>query len=274
MLLRPDTFKAYFCISVPCYDKCPRVNPAHTETPLEAAKRNYKFGEADSVYWYLLFHNNLYTDIHGFPPESDYETDLAVTFRKTFQNWANLSEDDVSEPPVGGLPVKRNAGKQTGSPSLGGHLARKGLPKALAPFTTEEDERYWIQQYSNSGFRGPLNLYRNVDANFHLFEQHLGKKIEQPVFFVGGGADSIISTSRWEGWISPASEGGDMGKPGPWEAEMRKVAPNLLDCRVIEGGCHWLTIEKAAEVNEHLGRFLASGAVREAIAGGAHCSRL
>ena len=143
-------------------------------------------------------------------------------------------------------------------------MDRKALPRRRAPWLTAADEAHWVAQYGASGFRGPINLYRNVRRNFEVFadpERGLGgKMLQQPISFIAGSLDGIIGGDNWCGWMLP--EGDWRG----WEAAMREVAVNLMDCTLVEGAGHWLAVERPAEVNAALRRFLASAQVRAAVA--------
>ena len=37
-----------------------------------------------------------------------------------------------------------------------------GLPERWPPWLTQEDLAYYVEQFRRSGFRGPLNWYRNI----------------------------------------------------------------------------------------------------------------
>ena len=54
-------------------------------------------------------------------------------------------------------------------------------------FVNADDKAYWVGQFSHSGFKHPVDYYRNVDANWRDFAADpsmLGRKIEQPTSFI------------------------------------------------------------------------------------------
>jgi hypothetical protein len=59
-------------------------------------------------------------------------------------------------------------------------------PDSLPPWVTQADLDYYVAQYEMSGFRGPLNWYRNIDRNAGLTAQLASAKIEQPSLFIAG----------------------------------------------------------------------------------------
>ena len=57
-------------------------------------------------------------------------------------------------------------------------------PPSLPSWLTAEDLDYYVAQYEQSGFRGPINWYRNIDLNIAITPQLEHAKIEQPAFFI------------------------------------------------------------------------------------------
>ena len=49
-----------------------------------------------------------------------------------------------------------------------------------------------MAQYQQSGFRGPINWYRNIDRNIALTPQLETARIEQPSFFIAGTRDPVL----------------------------------------------------------------------------------
>src|SRR5262249_39661886 len=66
-------------------------------------------------------------------------------------------------------------------------------PQHLPAWLTQEDLDYYVAQYQQSGFRGPLNWYRNINRNIELTPQLEAAKIEQPSFFIAGKKDPVLS---------------------------------------------------------------------------------
>ena len=63
------------------------------------------------------------------------------------------------------------------------------LPDWLSP----EDLAVYVAAYRHSGFRGGLNWYRNIDRNWELLAPWQDAAIRQPVLFIAGSEDGVIS---------------------------------------------------------------------------------
>jgi pimeloyl-ACP methyl ester carboxylesterase len=46
-------------------------------------------------------------------------------------------------------------------------------------------------ELEQSGFRGPLNCYRNNDRDFAFLRGFEGRRIEQPTLYIGGERDTV-----------------------------------------------------------------------------------
>jgi pimeloyl-ACP methyl ester carboxylesterase len=114
-------------------------------------------------------------------------------------------------------------------------------PPALPPWLTAEDLDYYAAQFEKSGFRGPLNWYRNLDRNIEITPQLEHAKIEQPAFFIAGERDPVLSYGA-----------------GGLLAAMDSYVPKLQGKVVIEGAGHWVQVERPAETNVALLGFLKS----------------
>jgi pimeloyl-ACP methyl ester carboxylesterase len=112
-------------------------------------------------------------------------------------------------------------------------------PERLPSWLTEEDLDYYVAQFEQSGFRGPLNWYRNIDRNIELTPQLEAAKIEQPSLFIAGKRDPVLSF------------GG-----GSWVDQMDKRVTDMRGKVFIEEAGHWVQMERPAEVNEALLGFL------------------
>lgn len=109
----------------------------------------------------------------------------------------------------------------------------------MPSWLTTEDLDYYVEQYQKSGFRGPINWYRNIDRNAEITPQLEDAKIEQPAFFIAGKKDLVLSFG-----------GGTM------IAEMDKRVPDLRGKVIVEGAGHWVQAERPGPVNEALIPFL------------------
>ena len=127
----------------------------------------------------------------------------------------------------------------TQKPSTAGFLDGLPDPDPLPPWLTTEDLDYYEEQYKMSGFRGPINWYRNIDRNIEITPQLAEAKIEQPSFFIAGKKDLVLSFA-----------GGEMLDL------MSNFVSDMRGKVLIDGAGHWVQMEKPAEVNEALLGFL------------------
>ena len=122
-----------------------------------------------------------------------------------------------------------------------------GNPRADLPlpdWLSEADLAHFTEAYRQSGFRGGLNWYRNIDRNWELTAPWQGAQIHQPSLFIAGSKDSVIT-----GLIGAKRVG-----------DMERVLPGLRQKLIIDGAGHWIQQERAAEVNAALVAFLKATA--------------
>uniref|UniRef100_A0A5F8HJ86 Epoxide hydrolase 2 n=1 Tax=Monodelphis domestica TaxID=13616 RepID=A0A5F8HJ86_MONDO len=109
------------------------------------------------------------------------------------------------------------------------------LKKIENPFLswmlTEEDINYYVQQYKKSGFRGPLNWYRNHDANWRWSCMATKRKILVPALMVIAENDVVLSPKLSE--------------------NMEKWIPHLKRAYIKNCG-HWTQLERPRELNQIL----------------------
>jgi pimeloyl-ACP methyl ester carboxylesterase len=115
------------------------------------------------------------------------------------------------------------------------------VPETLPAWLTEADIDYYTAEFVQSGLRGPLNRYRNHEADFAWLSPLAGRKLEQPALFIGGTRD-------------PAST--LFGQVSDPVALMRHFAPNV-EGHMLEGCGHWTQQERPTEVNRLLLDWLA-----------------
>ncbi|MFN6121999.1 MAG: alpha/beta fold hydrolase, partial [Actinomycetes bacterium] len=117
---------------------------------------------------------------------------------------------------------------------------RFSFPDTLPAWLTEDDLDVYTSEFEHSGFRGPLNRYRNVDRDWEDLAAVRGARIDVPALFVGGDRDGPTV------WGAPAI------------AAFGTTLPKLHRSIVLEGCGHWTQQERPAEVNEALLDFLRS----------------
>ena len=131
---------------------------------------------------------------------------------------------------------------------LDGMLEHSQLPKWL----NQEDLTYYVNQFKNSGMRGPLNRYRCIDIDWEELRFLSDKKIEKPACFITGELDPV-NFMILEGLRNLKSD-----KPDN-ELFSEHLYKNYSDLRVLEiiKECgHWTQQEKPKEVNKILLDFL------------------
>ena len=126
------------------------------------------------------------------------------------------------------------------NPTGPGFLDRLVDPKQLPSWLTEADLDYFAGQFQGSGFRGPLNRYRNSERDFEQLAAFDGKPLAQPMVFLAGSLEPILR-------FYP---GVDM------VGLMRQRCADVRLVRLFEGAGHWLQQERPAEVNAALLQFL------------------
>jgi pimeloyl-ACP methyl ester carboxylesterase len=110
----------------------------------------------------------------------------------------------------------------------------EGLPDPQpVPWLSEADLDYYQAEFRASGFRGPLNRYRNHETDHQFLKAWAGKRIEQPCLFIGGSRDP--ATTLFGAVADPV-------------AMMRMFAPRV-EGHVLEGCGHWTQQERPQEVN-------------------------
>jgi len=127
--------------------------------------------------------------------------------------------------------------KAHGKPLLEG-MREPNMPR---PWFSFDDLDYYASQFAGSGFRGPLNRYRNFHRDSDFLKAGGKSEIHQPALFITGTHDPVCR----------------MYPSGPIEAMM----PYLRDLRnavVLENCGHWTQQERPDEVNALLLEWLKS----------------
>ena len=115
-------------------------------------------------------------------------------------------------------------------------LDRLPDPDPFPAWLTAADLDYFVGEFEASGFRGPINRYRNHDADFIYLQAFDGRRIRQPALFIGGERDLVLSMFGRRDFL-PA---------------MKDQIPDLRGADVLAGCGHWTQQERPAEVNERL----------------------
>jgi pimeloyl-ACP methyl ester carboxylesterase len=94
----------------------------------------------------------------------------------------------------------------------------------------------------NSGFRNPLNYYRNIDRNWELLAPWAGAVIRQPALFIAGKEDHVIRGPTGEKQLK----------------ELPSTVPGLKGIVLLDGAGHYIQQERPNEVTTALLDFLRS----------------
>jgi len=203
-LLHPKRVRVVVGMSVP-----------YTRWRAGTMTRQENFGDN---FWYIVY----------FQQPGLAEAELEADLRRSLRTIYFTASGDL---PAGMLPTRK--------PATAKYLDGMTDPERFPSWLTEEDLDYYVEQYQQSGFRGPLNWYRNIDRNIEITPQLENAKIEQPSFFIAGKKDPVLSFGGG-GWLSQMDN---------WVSDMRGKV-------FIEGAGHWVQMERPAEVNEALLGFL------------------
>jgi pimeloyl-ACP methyl ester carboxylesterase len=115
-------------------------------------------------------------------------------------------------------------------------LERLPDPDPFPAWLSPADLDYYVGEFEASGFRGPINRYRNHDADFIWLQGFSGRRIRQPALFIGGARDLVLSMMGRRDIV----------------AAMRHELPDLRGADILPGCGHWTQQERPAEVNQRL----------------------
>lgn len=204
-LHHPDKVTAVGVLSVP-------FSPRAERPPLQTMQAVFK----DRFFYQLYFQNE------GIA-ERELEADVKTALTK-FYHMAS-GEMDLSTL----TPDK---------PADADLLSDLPIPDRLGAWISEQDLAFYVNEFTRSGFRGPLNYYRNHNLTWQLTEG-APTTIEQPALFVAGDKDGVIAMA------------------GDALQNLPKSVKNLRINTLIPGIGHWTQQEAPEAVNAHLLTFLA-----------------
>jgi pimeloyl-ACP methyl ester carboxylesterase len=210
--MQPDRFRGVVALSVPMMRQSP-------------APPTRIFPQSDEALLYALYFQE-----PGIA-EAEFEKDTRRTLRKILFA-------------ASGEAGPRNAGDGTPNP-FGMVSRRDGLlsplpePRKMPAWLTEADLDVYVTAFMNSGFRGGLNYYRNLDRNWELQASLAGTKVEVPALFIVGERDTGLSI------------------PGMHEIikAMPMLVPKIGEPIVVPGGGHWLPQERPDQVSAAIVNF-------------------
>lgn len=166
-----------------------------------------------------LFFYQVYFQEEGIA-EVELEADPAETIRKFY--YANSGDA-----PEGSWPADKKHGDSL--------LHRLPEPPMPLPWLTTEDVAYYASQFAASGFRGPLNRYRNHHRDHALLRAVEDSQIKQPALFIGGDKDLVLKMF-----------------PGDVVKDMQPNFADLRDVHILSECGHWTQQERPGEVSRLL----------------------
>ena len=208
--LRPDRFRAVVALSVPFRPRGP-VRPTSVMPQT-----------ADAQFYQLYFQE-------PGVAEAELERDPRATVR-------NMLYGGSGE---GAAAIRAAAASSGASPNLGmvpkggGFLRGSGAPATLPAWLSEADIDFYAGEFKRSGFRGPLNYYRNIDRNWELTAAFADVKVTVPALYIAGDHDMVIAA------------------PGTAEllANLKQFVPALRNIQMLSGCGHWTQQERPSEVS-------------------------
>ncbi|MBX9708335.1 MAG: alpha/beta hydrolase [Caulobacteraceae bacterium] len=210
-LIRPDVFTAVAGLSVPFQ---PRRAGGPPTSAMAALSKRLGRGE--------LYMNQFQApDAHRI-----FETDIAGGLRKGFYSYDGATPDE----------------RQSTGFLAPGHDFLSEVPDdaTLPPWMSEAHFAEYVEAFTASGFKGPIDWYRCLDLNWSLTAFLQGKRITQPSMFMVGERDPVRHYA------------------GQHEAGLKDWLTDLRSQTVLPGAGHWLQQERPNEVNTALVAFLRS----------------
>lgn len=208
-LTRPDLFRAVFGLSVPLQPRRPKGPPTAAMAALSK-----RAGVGD-----LYIARFQAKDAH-----LEFDSDPATALRKMFYAYDGATPDG-----------RQSTGFMPDGVSLAASIADDAT---LPPWMSETHFAEYVEAFTAGGFKGPLDWYRNLDANWAATAFLQDARIRVPAAFVVGERDPVRHYA------------------GAAEAGLKDWAPDLRLQQVIPGAGHWIQQERPAEVNRLLLEFL------------------
>jgi pimeloyl-ACP methyl ester carboxylesterase len=215
-LMRPDVFRAVAAMSVPFPGLVPALPEGMTMNDI------MKMMAGEGRDYYRLF----------FQEPGVAEADLEADVRRSVLGFMySISGDIIAD----GIHESGWDGHFPMGQTLSQQLV---VPEELPSWLSSADLDFYVQELTQSGFRGGLNWYRNIDALPGCTAPFVGRTIDQPALYLGGELDMIAGNTP------DALEG------------MKAMVPGLRKLVIYPGAGHWIQQERPAEVTTELVAFL------------------
>ena len=204
-LIRPDRVRAVAGLSVP-YVGVPR------------ASMSLMIDEVFTKHGRFFYQ-------HYFQAEGVAEAEMEADVRGALRKFYYAISGDA---PDGAWPKDKVVGNSL--------LHRLPDPEPFPAWLTPADLDYFVAEFEGSGFRGPINRYRNHDRDFDYLKQFQGRTIDQPSLFIGGERDLVLTMFGRTDFVPL----------------MKTQLTDLRGHDILPGCGHWTQQEKPEAVNERL----------------------
>lgn len=207
-VLHPSKVRAVAGLSVPYFDRPP--------APLNQI---FKAMYTDQgKFFYMAYFQN-----EGVA-EAEFEADVRGSLRRLY--FASSANSDGRW---------GNLHKPADEPML------KGLddPKQFPAWLSDADIDYFVGEFEKSGFRGPINRYRNFERDWAMMGGVEDRRIHQPSLFVAGAQDMVLKMFG-DGDIAAMTD------------RMKEMMPKLQGVHLIQNCGHWTQQETPAETTRIL----------------------
>jgi pimeloyl-ACP methyl ester carboxylesterase len=216
--LRPDRFRAVAALSVP-------YRPRGEARPTSVMPRT-----ADAQFYQLYFQE-------PGVAEAEFERDPRATVLAMLYGASGDGAAALRAAAAASGGVAPNIGMV---PKDGGFLRGAGAPAVLPAWLSEADIDFYGSEFKRSGFRGPLNYYRNVDRNWELMAAFAGAPVTVPALYVAGDRDMVVAFPGTDQLL----------------ANLKHFVPALRNIQMLPGCGHWTQQERPSEVNAAIIDFL------------------
>lgn len=156
--------------------------------------------------------------------EAELEADIPASLRKIYYN--------VS----GAVDASMIGEKRPDARFLDGMVDPNPLPAWLL----KEDLDYYVEQFRSSGFRGPLNRYRNQERDHANLPELATLQVTQPALFIAGDRDPVLRFVPGVNLVDMCDR---------WYADLRGKV-------IVPGAGHWVQQEAPGPVNDVVLKFL------------------
>jgi pimeloyl-ACP methyl ester carboxylesterase len=228
-LLRPDRFRAVVGLSVP-------YRPRGGALPTSLMPQT-----ADSFFYQLYFQT-------PGVAEAELEADTRLSIAKILYSGSGeaprrspgAAPAGVGQPATLGPHATDRPPVAVGMvPRSGGFLTRMPEPQVL-PWLSAADVDFYTEQFRDSGFRGGLNWYRNIDRNWELLAPFAGASVNVPALYMAGELDLVVAFPHMKELI----------------ADLKRFVPQLRGTIMLPGCGHWTQQERPDQVSAAMIEFL------------------